>query len=139
MPVPPEIVHDRDAEGQDRSGDVVDAEGPVQHGEHSQVDHVARGADQPELEELYPIPRLQGPLADPLRGLDRGHPCGLPLSIPKCSRITGARSRNAHCVRLPGLSGPQPTNTAGPSESPSPTDPFLPPPAWLMPPQSTHS
>ena len=37
---------------------------------------------------------------------------------PKCSRTTGATSRRVHCSRSSADSGPQPTKSSGPSESP---------------------
>ena len=58
---------------------------------------------------------------------------------PKCCSTTGATSRKVHCSRSPAESGPQPTKSSGPSESPAWRAPWLPPPAWLTPPQSTAS
>src|SRR5262249_54551642 len=126
-------------EGKDRRGDVVNAQGSHQEGEDGKVDDVARDADQAELEELHPVAGLQGAAADPLRGLNRGHPRLFEPVTPKCSRITGARSRSVHCGFSAGRFGPHSTKRTGPSESPRPSAPWLPPPTWLMPPQSTHS
>ena len=60
-------------------------------------------------------------------------------ATPKCSRTIGATSRSVHCSRSAADSGPQPTKSSGPSESPACRAPWLPPPAWVTPPQSTAS
>ena len=62
-----------------------------------------------------------------------------PPHRPKCSSTTGATSRSAHCSRSSAAAGPQPTKSSGPSESPACSEPWLPPPAWVTPPQSTAS
>jgi hypothetical protein len=74
MPVPPEIVHHRNAEGEDRRRDVVDVERPDEDRKHGEVDDVSRRSHQAELKELDPVARLQGPAADALGGLYRSHP-----------------------------------------------------------------
>src|SRR6185312_4299897 len=58
---------------------------------------------------------------------------------PKWARIAGATSRRVHCSRSSSDSGPQPTKSNGPRLSPACSAPWLPPPAWLVPPQSTAS
>ena len=146
--VPEEVVADRDAEGEDRRRDVVDAEAVAalaeeealagEQGEDGQVDDVAREAHHPELEELAPVAGLHRPAADPLGGLHGRHGIHFLRPTPKCSSTTGARSRSAH-GRLPGLRGPHPTISSGASESSRLSAPWLPPPTWVTPPQSTHS
>ena len=59
--------------------------------------------------------------------------------VPKCSSTIGATSRRDHCDRSSARCGPQPTKSSGPRLSPRRSAPWLPPPAWLAPPQSTAS
>src|SRR6185295_7784361 len=70
---------------------------------------------------------------------DRESRAGAHEPRPKCPRTIGATSRRAHCRRSSARPGPQPTKSSGPSESPACSEPWLPPPAWLTPPQSTAS
>ncbi len=80
-----------------------------------------------------------GPSSTPLPHATRGRSRVLHHLSPKCSRTTGATSRRVHCLRAAASAGPQPTNRSGPRESPACSEPWLPPPAWVTPPQSTAS
>ena len=150
VPVPEEVVGDGDAEGDDRRRDVVDPEAVAalpeeepaagQDREDGQVDDVARGADQPELEQLHPVLRAAWCRGRSASRSRRGSSRATSRSpTPKCPRMTGARSRSAHWGLRAGRLGPQPTNSSGASESSRLRAPWLPPPTWLTPPQSTHS
>ena len=112
-------------------------------GEHAQVHHVAGPADRAELHSCTQLCGLRRPGAHAqvhrrVGGRRRrprlvGHAAN---GTPKCSSTNGVTSASDHCSRS-GASTPQSSST--PSESSRWSEPWLPPPTWSAPPQSTNS
>ena len=141
--VPPEVVGDGHREGERRGHQVMEVEELHTHGEHAQVHHIPGRSDRTELHQLHPVVRLRQ--AGPQPQVHRMGAVGDSLSrlvghagngTPKCSSTSGVTSARDHCSRS-GASTPHRSST--PSESSRWSDPWLPPPTWSAPPQSTNS
>ncbi len=64
----------------------------------------------------------------------------LDAEVVEHDRVRRPRSTTGAAASAPPFrSGPQFTNASGPSESPRRSEPWLPPPTWSAPPQSTNS